>query len=291
MKVIGENMVDYYLLEQLIAFSEEKSLSKAARRLDISQPALSKSMKKLESIIGVPLFERTSNSIKLNDTGRIAVKYAKKAIKDNQAIITNTRAFAQRQLNIRLGICSKPIQDWFTPLLISCYPYVQITYDCQDDSRLLEGINNDDYDLAIVHVRPNDSNLYTQYYFNEQLMLTLLKSDPLAKKKELHFRDLDGMSILANQGAEFWLDICKKNIPNLNLLIQENMTSLDTLVKESELPVFNSTRAIQDYPGPANKVTIPIVDSTAIVSYYLVCKKSEKQKFEKLFNQMKNDRA
>lgn len=62
---MGDMMIENYLLEQLIAFSEKKSLSKAAKKLDISQPALSKSMKKLEEIMGVPLFNRTVNSIEL----------------------------------------------------------------------------------------------------------------------------------------------------------------------------------------------------------------------------------
>ena len=52
-------MMELYLLEQLIAFSRQGTLSGAAEKLHISQPALSQSMKKLEESLGVSLFERS----------------------------------------------------------------------------------------------------------------------------------------------------------------------------------------------------------------------------------------
>ena len=56
-------MMELYLLEQLIAFSRQGTLSGAAEKLHISQPALSQSMKKLEESLGVSLFERSKNKI------------------------------------------------------------------------------------------------------------------------------------------------------------------------------------------------------------------------------------
>ena len=51
-------MLEIYLLEQLEAFARCGTLSAAAEELHLSQPALTRSMKKLEEIVGVPLFER-----------------------------------------------------------------------------------------------------------------------------------------------------------------------------------------------------------------------------------------
>lgn len=55
-------MIETYLLQQLIAFSKNGTLSAASENLHISQPALSQSMKKLEDILGVPIFERTKTN-------------------------------------------------------------------------------------------------------------------------------------------------------------------------------------------------------------------------------------
>lgn len=281
-------MIEYYLLEQLVAFSEEESLSKAAEKLHISQPALSRSMKKIENIIGVPLFNRTSNKIELNDAGKTAVKYAKKALKSNQVIIENVRATAQMPQHIRLGICNKFIPGRFKPLLNNCYPGAHITYDHQDDAHLYMNLKNEKDDLVVMHTKPSDDpNLYVQHCFDEQLMLTILKSDSLAQKKELHFSDLNGMSILAARGADFWLDIFREHIANLSLLIQDSMEILDTLVKESKFSVFNTSICIKDYPDPENKISIPIVDPPGTVSHYLVCRREDKTKFEKIFSEIR----
>ena len=59
-------MIDTQQLEQLISIAEEGTLSKAAERLHLSQPAISRSMQRLENDLGVTLFDRQKNKIALN---------------------------------------------------------------------------------------------------------------------------------------------------------------------------------------------------------------------------------
>ena len=75
-------MVEFNQLEQLLAFAKYETLSKAAEKLLLSQPALTRSMQKLESDLGVALFERQKNKIALNDNGRLAVECAEKIMYD-----------------------------------------------------------------------------------------------------------------------------------------------------------------------------------------------------------------
>ncbi|WP_435371303.1 hypothetical protein, partial [Lactobacillus intestinalis] len=99
----------------------------------------------------------------------------------------------------------------------------------------------------------------------------------------LSFKDLTGRSILVHEGANFWLDIFKKNIPKLNLLVQTNMPSLDKIVHDSPIPVFNSSLEIKKHDIPENKITIPIVDKDSFASYYVICKQKDFKKFKALF--------
>lgn len=69
-------MIEIYLLEQLSAFYEYGTLSAAAEHLNLAQPSLSRSMQKLESILGVTLFDRQKNRIVLNQTGILAAGHA-----------------------------------------------------------------------------------------------------------------------------------------------------------------------------------------------------------------------
>ncbi|MBQ9060837.1 MAG: LysR family transcriptional regulator, partial [Firmicutes bacterium] len=68
-------MIETYLLEQFAAFARWGTLLKASEELHITQPTLSRSMKKLEEEIGVPLFHRTNSKLVLNETGQVAAEY------------------------------------------------------------------------------------------------------------------------------------------------------------------------------------------------------------------------
>ena len=65
--------MDTKLIEYIIAIAEEKSLSKAAERLYLSQPALSQRLKKLEEELGTPLFIRGKDGLSITDAGRIYI--------------------------------------------------------------------------------------------------------------------------------------------------------------------------------------------------------------------------
>lgn len=62
-------MLNLLELEQLVAFADWGTLSKAAEELHISQPTITRTMKNIETAFGVPLFARGKNKIELNETG------------------------------------------------------------------------------------------------------------------------------------------------------------------------------------------------------------------------------
>ena len=86
-------MLETYQLEQLIAFAEYKTLSRAAEVLHISQPSLSRTMQQIESEFQVSLFERQKNKITLNENGRLAVSYARKIVDDVNDMVFHVRSF------------------------------------------------------------------------------------------------------------------------------------------------------------------------------------------------------
>ena len=88
-------MMELYLLEQLIAFSRQGTLSGAAEKLHISQPALSQSMKKLEESLGVSLFERSKNKIALNENGIMAVQLGEKLLEQSREMEERLRLLTE----------------------------------------------------------------------------------------------------------------------------------------------------------------------------------------------------
>lgn len=105
-------MIEIYLLEQLAAFAQHGTLSKAAEELHISQPALSRSMKKLEEDLGVKLFVRESKKISLNETGQLAAALAQSQVNQNKEMVSRVIAFDRSLHSIRIGACApQPMTD------------------------------------------------------------------------------------------------------------------------------------------------------------------------------------
>lgn len=100
-------MFELRQLKQLIALSEYGTLSEAAEKLFITQPALSRSMQKLEHELGIPLFvHNKKNRISLNQNGELAVTYAKMLLTQASDIEEKLRLFNRTQNTISIGSCA-----------------------------------------------------------------------------------------------------------------------------------------------------------------------------------------
>lgn len=75
-----EHDMELHQLRYFICVAKHESMSKAAIELHVSQPALSKSVAKLEAELNVSLFDRTRGHFSLTDSGRIFQKYVERAI-------------------------------------------------------------------------------------------------------------------------------------------------------------------------------------------------------------------
>ena len=90
-------MIELYELRQFAAFADCGTLSEAAEILHLSQPALSRSMKKIEEEIGVSLFIRRKNRLELNENGAYVVELAKKVLADADALAGKAQAFDRKK--------------------------------------------------------------------------------------------------------------------------------------------------------------------------------------------------
>lgn len=274
-------MIEIYLLEQLVAFEEYGTLSRAAEELHITQPALSRSMRKLEDEFGVALFDRSKSRIALNETGKTAVMYARRVLEADREMIERTVAFDRSRRTITLGSCASLPARTLLPELHERFRGMAVTTEITTDERLLSGLRNHIYQLVILHERPKDSDqdIFWKSYMDERLAVTFPADHPLASRDSVTFRDLSGLSILAHGGSGFWIDICRKNLKDAKLLIQDSMEMLSEIVDASTLPVFNSDRAVREHDNEDGRVTVPIADKAAHITYYLAWLKGDEKHY------------
>ena len=142
--------MELYHLEELAAFGKYGTISRAADECGVSQPAMSRSMRKLEEDFAVPIFRRTSNTIELNDTGRLAVEWAGRIVSMVASAKEEVRAFDRRRRTILVG-SEAPAPLWSLMSMLSSSE-VQNTVAGELRSRavLLDGLRNGSYRFVVT---------------------------------------------------------------------------------------------------------------------------------------------
>lgn len=275
-------MFELYQLEQLISIAENKTLSKAAEELHISQPTLSRTMQKLEEELGMPLFERQKNKIELNENGLLAVECAKKVMDEANAMTKRLQALEKSRHTLAIGSCAPaPLWD-LTPFISKLYPELTIVSEMQDEDILLNNLQNNEYQLIVLPHPIENDNYINMKYLSEQLYISLPPAHPLCGHEGIYLSDLDGESMLLYSQIGFWHNLHITKMPNTHFLIQQERETFDVLTQASAFPSFTSDLVMTHEGKKDNRVILPILDSEASVTYYCCMNKSNMKKYNSL---------
>lgn len=281
-------MVEIYLLEQLDAFARCGTLSAASEELHISQPALTRSMKKIEEEMGVPLFDRQKNRLYLNENGKLAAERAAHVLEEDRDLVRTVQAFDRSRRTIALGCCAPVPSYELTPHLQQLYSEMTISSDIKPDEKLMKGLRDGSYQLIVLHEKPEDKDLYFQKCGRESLSVSVPPAHPLAAFDTISFADLEDVPMLQYSKVGFWYELTLKKVPHPHLLLQDNREAFNEIADASALPTFFSDYFDKfEHRNTANRKIIPLSDPEATVNYYLVCLKSEFPRFRGFFSHLK----
>lgn len=279
-------MIDIHLLEQFHAFAECGTLSAAAEKLHTSQPALTRAMKKLEEDLGVALFVRSKNQLKLSETGIHAAEYAKDVLNADRDFEAKVKAYDRSLKTISVGFCAPVPQTVLTPIINTVFDGMTVSADMSDDALFVNRLKSHEYHLAVLHEDPKDDEIFTKKCGHEDLFISLMPGDPLTFYPEIHLSDLDGKSILLLNRIGFWANFHGDKTPNTTYLLQVDQDSFRELTINSGYPSFTSSYYLSRGMVVKGKVNIPIADPECHTDYYLACLTSEKAKYKTFFDRV-----
>jgi DNA-binding transcriptional LysR family regulator len=171
-------------MDSALALAETLNYTKAAKRLRISQPQLTKNIQELEDTLGFRLFDRDRKTVELNDAGRAYIEQAKLSIMYAERAFQDARA-AMRDADVVLHAGRSPYTD---PFLVSTLHSVQLPlysslrielssdFSCDLVHEVLAGT----LDLAVVTQPPESPLLTTVKVSEAPFYIAMSKKDALA---------------------------------------------------------------------------------------------------------------
>lgn len=259
-------------LEQLIAFAKHGTLVRAADALHISQPTITRTMKNIEHCFGVKLFERGKNRIRLNGTGEKAVEHAEKVLDAARQMMTAVKEYDKSLRTIVVESCA-PAPLWFViPQLAKKYPAMTLSSSLAGNKEIMEHICEGSCHVGIVLAPPAGQGIHCRPYLQENLSICLPPNHPMLPKapSSLAFQDINGFNCLLRSRLGFWDDLCRREMPASRFLVQEDDGEFRELMRNSTLPVFVTNLAKYREEDMNGRVSVPIADASANVTYYLV---------------------
>jgi DNA-binding transcriptional LysR family regulator len=193
-------------LNQLYCFlqvAKTQHMTRAADLLHITQPALSKIISRLEEDLGVKLFDRQGKNIRLNEYGRVALRYTEQvlyALDDMQTELDQMAAGQAGHIRIGSGFSSQ--EPHFLHTAVRQFALersdVQFSLIQYSTRNLLFALENREIDIAVTSKPILKEGILWQELFTERMGILLSEDHPLAAKKTLSLLDLQNERFYCN---------------------------------------------------------------------------------------------
>lgn len=274
-------------LQQLTTIAQEGTFSAAARTLNISQPALSRSIQRLEKELGQPLFDRCGRNATLNAAGKLATEHAQLVLHEAQMLRDTLADHARQARALRVGTVA-PAPLWrLTALLIERMPQTLLSSTTLSAREVEQQILNAQIDLGISTQPCGLPTIRCCQLMTESLSVCLPQTHALAHKKSLSHTDLDGETFLLSRDIGFWRGYCNKYYPHSQFIVQEDRVVFEQMLSSTALPYF-----VTDVPSlrtniPSGRVIVPLRDTSAHATYYLLARETGREEATAAFDWVK----
>ncbi len=202
-------------LQQLRTFrvvAQQRSYSRAAQLLYLSQPGVSLQVRALEQSIGMPLFERSGRQLRLTEAGVALLEYADRIL----SLVDESQQALEELGNARRGIvrvaASTTAGIYIVPRALGGFhrqnPGVRLTLDVVNRFTVADRLLRDEVDVAVMGLIEDAHDLQVEPFLPNELVVIASPRHPLAQRKQIAVGELVGETLLLReQGSGTRTDI------------------------------------------------------------------------------------
>ncbi|HAS43111.1 MAG TPA: transcriptional regulator [Microscillaceae bacterium] len=170
-------------LRYFMTVAEELHFRKAAERLYISQPGLSRQIRQMEEDLGVQLFERNNRKVQLTPAGQYLKKEVSVLLKNLEKAFEHTQLMEKGQEgSIKLGYVGSAMQNVIPELLIKfreVHPTILFNLTEMDNARQVQALLHKEIDIGFVRLNQVPENLQLHPVLHDTFSLVLPQNHPL----------------------------------------------------------------------------------------------------------------
>lgn len=196
--------MDINQLEVLVAVAREQSFSRAAQALHRTQPAVSQAIRRLESEIGEPLFDRSSKDGTLTAAGRVLHDFGQQMLnlrQSAQAAVKELKDLQRGKLAVGANEYTVMYLLPVIPVFRARHPHIKVEVKRSLASRIPAEILGRDVEIGIVSYKPSDATIASVSVMTDELALIVSPEHPLAKRDAVSVRELGAESFIAHNVA------------------------------------------------------------------------------------------
>lgn len=194
-------------LEYFEAVSRLNSFTKAAKEHHVAQPSITVSIRKLEEELGIALFERSNNRIKLTLQGQLFLERANAILSEVKGVQQLVKDIRQdKKQHLRLGV-PPFLGSWILPIIFTHYvkqhPDVELVVQDLGTHEIIDELLKDNIDLGLVVLDESFTMLESVLVSEGEVLLLLPKGHPFEAVSEVPFEWLEHEKLIMYKPSTF----------------------------------------------------------------------------------------
>ena len=265
-------------IKTLFTVAEEKNFTKAANKLNLTQPAVSHQIKELEDELQEQLFIRKKGDIIPTPIGDIVLNYARKFVAMHNKMLDDIKH--NHKINIKLGITHTAESNKITEIIGSYLinnPGLSVTVITDTTNNLYKMVENYELDLAIVdnkkNVKLNYLPLDTDY-----LVCVVNNNSPLAKKKIVTLKELKKENLILRLDSSYTRKLFESTLESINesinsfkiILELDNIETIKDLVRKDMGVSILAKNTCIDEVNRKKLTILPIENLSMVRKNYII---------------------
>ncbi|MCX2825059.1 LysR family transcriptional regulator [Bacillus pseudomycoides] len=270
-------------LEYFVAVSNELHFTKAAEKLNISQPSLSQQIRALEHEIGMPLFDRIGKKISLTEAGRILLSHSKKVfheVEQAYAAIQDLNGLQQGKLTI--GALLTTVNYLLPPAILNfneLYPNIELSVLGLRTGEIREKLLQNELDIGITFLPVQDKEIISIPLYQNELTLVVPTNHELTQHTTVTMGVLQKYPIILLPKNFFLTQLIRSHCQNFNFTPKP---ILEISTMESLIHMVSKGMGITVLPKPyidflqSNSIqAIKIKNPTATIEIGIIYRKDK----------------